>query len=633
MIKNTSISEMSLAAREATELLAPARDVTCGIEAINHGADAVYIGAPAYGARAAAGNSIEDIKRMVDYAHLYNARVYVTVNTILADEELSSVEKTIWQLYETGVDALIIQDLGLLKLNLPPIRLHASTQMDNRTPEKVDFLSKCGFHRVILARELSLQEIKDISFKTDIELEVFVHGALCVSYSGRCYMSEFSCGRSANRGNCAQYCRLSYSLEDTNGEELFRNKHFLSLKDMDRSDYLEQLIDAGIRSFKIEGRLKGVEYVKNVTAYYRKKLDEIIARRDDLRKASSGDISFDFEPNPEKTFHRGKTEYFINGERTHIAQFDTPKSTGEYIGSVAQVGSNYIRLFTDKPIANGDGMCFADTNGYLTGFKVNRFENGRIYPSEMPEISNKAKVYRNFDHEFNKLLGKKSAERRINTDIEFIETESGFRLVLTDEDGISVVSDIKEPKVEANKPEQAESSIRTQLNKLGGTPYIARETVIRLSKPMFFPTSKLAEWRREAVVMLTEKRLTTFMSCSEAGKSIAKDDSSITCSIPDTAEGKADYTHNIMNEKAKEFYLAHGVSDIEYAVEKTHNVPEVLMRCKHCIKYELGWCSKTCGMPEGIKEPLYLVHGADRYRLSFDCKRCEMSVISCEEMQ
>ncbi|MBQ5380774.1 MAG: U32 family peptidase, partial [Paraprevotella sp.] len=324
------------------ELLAPARNLECGMAAVDHGADAVYIGAAKYGARAAAGNSVEDIARLVAYAHTYHVKVYVTINTILKDEELSDTEKMVWELYRCGVDALIVQDMAMLRLHLPPIPLHASTQMDNRSADKVKFLQQNGFSQVVLARELSLQEIKDIHEQCDIPLEVFVHGALCVSYSGQCYVSQHCFGRSANRGECAQFCRLKFDLQDSDGRVVERGKHLLSLKDMNRSEDLERLLDAGVSSLKIEGRLKDVAYVKNVTAYYRKRLDEIFVKRNEYRKASSGHVTLKFIPQLEKSFNRGFTRYFLDGRTADIFSFNTPKSLGEEVGIAKEIRGNYI---------------------------------------------------------------------------------------------------------------------------------------------------------------------------------------------------------------------------------------------------------------------------------------------------
>ena len=408
------------------ELLSPAKDLQCGIEAINHGADAVYIGAPKFGARAAVGNSLEDIGILCRYAHLYGVRIYVTLNTILKDEELDEVELMIWELWRVGVDALIIQDMGIMKLHLPPIPLHASTQMDNRTSEKVQFLEKVGFKQVVLARELSLNEIRQISEHTTVPLEVFVHGALCVSYSGQCYLSAALSGRSANRGECAQYCRLPYTMVDSTGKEIVSEKHLLSLKDMNRSEHLEALLDAGVSSLKIEGRLKDITYVKNVTAFYRKKLDEIFTRRKEYIRSSLGKSVFTFEPVVEKSFNRGFTSFFLKGRTSNITAFDTPKSLGELVGSVKEIKGNSFTISGLKQLNNGDGLVFFNKQGVLEGFRVNRVDANRVYPLEMPSILPKTPLYRNFDHAFEKLLAKPSAERKLGVQIQFLDNAFGF---------------------------------------------------------------------------------------------------------------------------------------------------------------------------------------------------------------
>ena len=380
------------------ELLAPAKNLECGIAAVDHGADAIYIGAPRFGARAAAGNSLEDIAELVRYAHVYNVRIYVTVNTILKDEELKDTEKMIWDLYRAGVDALIVQDMGLLELNLPPIPLHASTQMDNRTPQKVRFLAEAGFRQVVLARELSLVEIGNIHHACpDVPLEVFVHGALCVSYSGQCYVSQACFGRSANRGECAQFCRLAFYMVDADGKSIVRNKHLLSLKDLNQSEELEQLLDAGASSLKIEGRLKDVSYVKNVTAYYRQKLDSVFKRRKEYIRASSGKVKLEFKPQLDKSFSRGFTNYFLFDRNKDIFSFDTPKSLGEEMGTVKEIRGNYLTVAGIKSFNNGDGVCFLDQTGKLQGFRINRVENNKLFPQEMPRIKPRTILYRNFD--------------------------------------------------------------------------------------------------------------------------------------------------------------------------------------------------------------------------------------------
>ena len=417
------------------ELLAPAKNLECGLEAINHGADAVYIGAPKFGARSAAGNSLDDIQTLVKHAHLYNARIYVTVNTILKEEELLETEKMIWELYGMGVDALIVQDMGITGLNLPPIPLHASTQTDNRTSDKVKFLANAGFRQVVLARELSLKEIDRIHRENpDVALEAFVHGALCVSYSGQCYVSEACFGRSANRGECAQFCRLSFNMVDADNQVMVSNKHLLSLKDMNQSNQLEALIDAGVSSFKIEERLTDASYVKNVTTADRQKLDEILNRRPDLIKASSGTCYFDFKPQLDKSFSRGFTHYFVNGRDRDIASFDTPKSLGEEMGTVKEIRGNYLTVAGLKSFNNGDGVCYLDEKGTLQGFRINRVDGNKLFLQEMPEIKQRTVLYRNYDQEFEKILSRESAKRKIAVELLLEDHVFGFSLTLTDED-------------------------------------------------------------------------------------------------------------------------------------------------------------------------------------------------------
>lgn len=480
------------------ELLAPAKNLECGIAAIDHGADAVYIGAPKFGARAAAVNSLEDIAALVEYAHLYNARIYVTVNTILKDEELQETEKMIWALFRAGVDALIVQDMGITGLNLPPIPLHASTQMDNRTVEKVRFLADAGFRQVVLARELSLREISKIHEACpDVPLEIFVHGALCVSYSGQCYVSQACFGRSANRGECAQFCRLPFSLVDAEGRVIVKDKHLLSLKDLNQSDELEALLDAGASSFKIEGRLKDVSYVKNVTAAYRRKLDAIFARRKEYARASSGSCRYAFNPQLDKSFSRGFTHYYLHGRTKDVFSFDTPKSLGEEMGTMKEARGNYLTVAGLKSFNNGDGVCYIDEQGRLQGFRINRVEGNKLYPQEMPRIKPRTVLYRNFDQEFEKILARKSSERRIAVSVRLTDTPFGFALTLTDEDDNSVTLSLAREKEPARTPQ--EENLKTQLAKFGNTPFEAVRIDIDFAGNWFLPASVLADFRRQAV--------------------------------------------------------------------------------------------------------------------------------------
>ena len=600
------------------ELLAPAKNLECGIEAINHGADAVYIGAPRFGARAAAGNSIEDIKALVEHAHLYNARIYVTVNTILHDEELPETEKMIWELYRAGVDALIIQDMGITRLNLPPIALHASTQMDNRTPEKVKFLSDIGFRQVVLARELSLDEIKKIHDTCpETLLEVFIHGALCVSYSGQCYVSQACYGRSANRGECAQFCRLAFDLVDSNGKTIEQNKHLLSLKDMNQSDNLEALLDAGATSLKIEGRLKDVSYVKNVTAYYRQKLDSIFKYRKEYVRASSGTVKTTFTPQLDKSFSRGFTDYFLRGRNPGIFSFSTPKSLGEEVGTVKEIRGNYFTVAGVKSFNNGDGLCYIDDNGRLQGFRVNRVENNKLFPQDMPRLKPKTRLYRNFDQEFEKLMQKKSAERKIAVDICLTENNFGFTLSFTDEDDNSVSITLERAKEPARTPQA--DNLRNQLSKLGNTPFEAKDIKIDLSDNWFIPSSELSELRRNAVEKLLEARRINYR------REVFRLKESKTKFPVSTLT----YLGNVMNSSAAEFYKNHGVLKVMPAFEKEQPKDAVLMFCKHCIRYSMGWCPVHHKVRSPFREPYYLVSSdGRRFRLEFDCKQCQMKVLA-----
>ena len=613
------------------ELLAPAKNLECGIEAVNHGADAVYIGAPKFGARAAAVNSLEDIAALVAYAHLYNVRIYVTVNTILKEEELAETEKMIWELYRIGVDALIVQDMGITRLNLPPIPLHGSTQMDNRTPEKVRFLADAGFRQVVLARELSLQEIRRIHEACpETPLEVFVHGALCVSYSGQCYVSQACFGRSANRGECAQFCRLPFSLVDADGKTIVRDKHLLSLKDLNQSEVLEDLLDAGASSLKIEGRLKDVSYVKNVTAAYRSKLDAIFARRKEYVRASSGTCRFDFTPQLDKSFSRGFTHYFLQGRDREISSFDTPKSLGEEMGTMKEQRGNYLTVAGVKPFHNGDGVCFLDEQGRLQGFRINRVDGNKLYPAgDVPRIKPRTRLFRNFDQEFERILARKSAERKIGVGWELTDTPSGFALTAADEDGNRITLSFPYPKELARTPQP--ENLRTQLGKLGNTPFevmplggtdspsatTAPAIAINLSQNWFIPASVIADWRRQAIDKLIAARRITYRRELHVWKPTRH-------RFPATS---LTYLGNVMNTAARSFYQAHGVASVEPAYEK-QAVPEaVLMFCKHCLRYSMGWCPTHQKGHSPYREPYYLV-GTDgkRFRLTFDCKNCQMKV-------
>ena len=603
------------------ELLAPAKNLECGLAAVDHGADAVYIGAPRFGARAAAGNSPADIARLIDYAHLYGVRIYVTVNTILRDDELADTQALIWELYRAGVDALIVQDMGLLELDRPPIPLHASTQMDNRTPEKVRFLAGMGFRQVVLARELSLQDIRRVHEACpDVSLEVFVHGALCVSYSGQCYVSQACFGRSANRGECAQFCRLSFDMEDARGRKIVRDKHLLSLKDLNQSDVLEQLLDAGASSLKIEGRLKDVAYVKNVTAAYRRKLDDIFKRRKEFVKASSGDVRLTFRPQLDKSFSRGFTHYFLLGRKRDIASFDTPKSLGEEMGTVKEVRGNSLTVAGVKPFNNGDGVCYLDERGRLHGFRINRADGNRLYPQEMPRIPLRTVLYRNFDQEFSNVLSRPSAERRIRVDAELGECAFGFTLGLTDEDGHRAVMAFEAEKVPARTPQ--EEQWRTQLGKLGNTPFRLGDIRLHVTADWFIPSSTLADWRRRVVDLLLQTRRICYP------REVAR----MSTSPLAYPQKELTYLGNVMNERAAQFYKAHGVVRIDPAFERRPADDAVLMFCRHCLRYSMGWCPVHQKGHSPYVEPYYLVASdGRRFRLDFDCRRCQMKVSYAHE--
>ena len=595
------------------ELLSPAKDLACGIEAIRCGADAVYIGAPHFGARAAAGNSVDDIAQLVAYAHQYGVHVYATMNTIIFDDELEEARMLALKLHEVGVDALITQDMALQQMNLP-IPLNASTQMDNRTPEHVNALAALGFKRVILARELSLDEIKKIRHATDIELEVFVHGALCVSYSGRCYASQHCFGRSANRGTCAQVCRLAYDLVDVDGNVLVRQKHLLSLKDLNRSRSLEALMDAGVASFKIEGRLKDVAYVKNVTAFYRQKIDEILSRRPEYRRASYGHEHIDFQPCLEKSFNRGFTDYFLRGRTEDVSAPDTPKSVGEPVGHVKAVRGREIKVGGLTTFHNGDGLCYFDSKGRLQGFRVNRVEGNVLHLSEaMPEVPLHAPLYRNYDAQFVNLVSKKSDERTIMLDIVLTESDTGFLLSGTDETGRHVQLAFPDEKLTARTPQR--DRVVKELSKLGGTCYEAGSVNVEWEMDYFLPAARVAGWRRALVEKL--------LSLSQPP---------LVLSERPSADISALDPVNVANRLARQFYEKTGDKPVLPAYElQEPKQGALLMTCKHCVRYSLGACNRHLHNRRYLPEPLYLQMGdGRRFRLSFDCQQCEMHVYDAD---
>lgn len=611
--------------RRHLELLAPAKNADFGIEAINHGADAVYIGGPAFGARAKAPNTVADIERLVKHAHRYHAEVFVALNTIFHDNELEGVRELVHQLYDIGTDALIIQDMGLLEMDLPPIQLHASTQTDIRTVEKAVFLDQVGFSQLVLARELDLNTFKKIADATTANLEYFIHGALCVAFSGQCYISHAHTGRSANRGECSQECRLPFTLEDQKGRIIGKDKHFLSMKDNDQSANLRALIQAGVSSFKIEGRYKDLSYVKNATAHYRLLLDEILEEMPEYAKSSSGHCTYTFTPQPEKTFNRSATDYFANGRQADIGAFDTPKFAGEELGKVSKVGKDYFEVETNIELHNGDGVCFFDVHKELVGLRVNTVQGKRLYPNEMPvDIRRGMTVFRNRDHAFMRLLEKDSAQRKIPVEMHFYDTPNGFALSVTDEDGFSATATCETEKQAAQNVEKAESSLRENLNKLGGTDFIASGMTLQLSQPWFIPASLINNMRREAIEQLIEIRTLGYE------RPARRDAAEPPAIYP---EDTLSYLANVYNQKARDFYQKHGVKLIAAAYEANQELDEVpLMITKHCLRFSHGLCPKEAKGVIGVQgtvtaEPMTLISGNDRFTLKFDCKPCEMHVM------
>ena len=599
---------------QTLELLSPAKNLECGIAAIDHGADAVYIGAESGGARAAAGNSVSDIAELCRYAHQFGARVYVTVNTIVYEDELTATRELLRRLADAGVDAILAQDMALLQMPHYGMELHASTQTDNRTPEKVQFLERCGFSQVVLARELSLDEIRTISSTVRVPLEVFVHGALCVSYSGQCYLSQALCGRSANRGECAQYCRLPYTLVDGRGRIVARDKHLLSLRDLNQSDRLEELLDAGVTSLKIEGRLKEMAYVKNCTAYYRQALDRIFERRPEYRRSSSGSSIIDFTPRLEKSFNRGFTHYFLDGRTAApIASPDTPKSLGERVGQVKQTDRNSFVVAGTASLHNGDGLCFVNSRGEFEGVRVNRAEGNRIYPASRIDIAPRTVLYRNLDFEFEKQLARPTADRRIGVTMRLYTVPDGFALTLTDENGLSVTVREEAQHQPARTPQQ--ETQQKQLGKLGTSVYTATRIDIALDESLFIPASTLSKLRQRGVEWLDRARR---IACRPERRRPEE----LTTRFPQNA---LNYLGNVSNHLAEQFYRDHGVTSIAPAFETKPVEGVPLMFTRHCIRYMLGYCSKTPSGKE-LPEPLTLLYKGERLALHFDCQACQMTI-------
>ncbi len=615
------------------ELLAPARDVEIGIEAVQHGADAVYIGGPSFGARSHADNAVSDIARLAQHAHRHHARVFVTLNTILRDDELEPARRLAWQFYDAGVDALIIQDMGLLQIDLPPIQLHASTQCDIRTPEKARFLQDVGMSQIVLARELTLEQIAAIRAHTDCTLEFFIHGALCVAYSGQCYISEAHTGRSANRGECSQACRLPYQVTDMQGRIVAHDKHVLSMKDNNQSANLAALIDAGIRSFKIEGRYKDMGYVKNITAHYRRLLDEILENRPDLARASSGRCRFTFTPDPEQNFNRSATDYFIRGRRDDIGAFDSPKNPGRPIGHVTKVGPQWIEIESAATLHNGDGLCYFDLQKELQGLAVNRAEalgpgRWKVFPKDqvdtLKDLRAGTEVNRNRDISWQRVLDRKSGERRIDVWMRLGETADGLALTLTDEDGhhatVAAVVDKEVPRDAA----RSETSLREHLGKLGDTLFAPVEIVLDLQQPWFVPASAINGLRRAAVEALEAARLAAY---ERPPRAVPVEPPAV------YHENSLSYLANVYNSAARDFYARHGVRVIAAAYESHEEEGKVsLMITKHCVRYSLSLCPKQTRGVTGVQgtikaEPLTLINGSEKLTLRFDCKPCEMHVI------
>jgi len=632
------------------ELLAPARDAEIGIEAINHGADAVYIGGPGFGARASAGNDIRDIERLCKHAHRFGSRIFITLNTILRDDELEPARQMAWDVYNAGADVLIVQDMGLLEIDLPPIQLHASTQTDIRSVEKARFMQDVGFSQIVLARELTLEQIRDIHQGLDpnrCQLEFFVHGALCVAYSGQCYISHAHTGRSANRGDCSQACRLPYQVTDSQGRFVAHDKHVLSMKDNNQSDNLEALIDAGVRSFKIEGRYKDMAYVKNITAHYRRLIDEVIESREGsydparppLARASSGRTRFSFTPDPNQNFNREFTDYFVNGRKDDIGAFDTPKNPGQAIGWVTQVGPNWIELETSSPatvLHNGDGLCYYDLQKELVGVAINRAEpasagkvgHWRVFPKDPMEgfkdLRRGTELNRNRDMDWVRLLEKKSSERRIGVWAALQDTPDGFELQLTDEDGHQGSARLQHPHEPARDAQRNEASLREHLGKFGATVFEPIDVSMALSQPWFVPASVLNPLRRDAIAALEAARAAAYQR-PQRGQAVQPP-----VNYP---EDTLTYLANVFNDKARAFYARHGVKVIAAAYESHEEEGEVsLMITKHCVRYSMSLCPKQAKGVTGVQgtvraEPLTLINGKEKLTLRFDCKPCEMHVV------
>jgi putative protease len=611
------------------ELLSPARDADIAREAILHGADAVYIGGPGFGARHNAGNSLRDLAELVPFAHRYGAKIFVTLNTILHDNELEPARLMIHDLYQVGVDALIVQDMGVMEMDLPPIEIHASTQCDIRSVEKAKFLSDVGFSQIVLARELNLDQIRAIHQNVDATIEFFIHGALCVAYSGQCNISHAQTGRSANRGDCSQACRLPYTLKDDQGRVVAFEKHLLSMKDNDQSANLAALVEAGVRSFKIEGRYKDMSYVKNITSYYRQLLDELMESRTDLVRASSGRTSHFFIPSPDKTFHRGSTDYFVNERKIDIGAFDSPKFIGLQVGEVLKVGKDHLDVAVKDELTNGDGLNVL-IKREIVGFRANTVEKTgknqyRVWPNEMPETLKNLRSHhplnRNLDHNWQQALLKTSSERRVAVDMELSGWQEQLVLTLTSEEGVSITKTLEGQFEAANNPQKAYDNLRDGLTKLGQTMYSARQVNITLPEPYFVPNSLLNQLRRDAVDALTEARLAQYQRGSRKAVSVP---------APVYPEEHLTFLANVYNHKAREFYQRYGVKLIDAAYEAHEEKGEVpVMITKHCLRFAFNLCPKQAkgNIKSWRATPMQLVHGDEVLTLKFDCRPCEMHVI------
>ena len=622
------------------ELLAPAKNLECGKAAIDHGADAVYIGAYRFGARANAGNSIDDITNLCKYAHQYKAKIYVTLNTIVYEDEIPYMRKLIRELCDAGVDAILVQDMAVAQMikgcgDRGPA-IHASTQTDNRNAKKVQWLKEQGFSRVVLARELSVKEIVSIHEAVpDVEIESFVHGALCVSYSGQCYASQYCFGRSANRGECAQFCRLKFNLLDSEGNTIIHQKHLLSLKDLCLYDHIEELLEAGVSSLKIEGRLKDVSYVKNVVAAYSMRLNDIISRHPNkYKRASEGLVDYDFTPNLRKTFNRGFTNYFLHGRDGSIASFETPKAIGEHVGRVKEVGNGYIIVSGTSRFSNGDGLCFINSKNELEGFRVNKAENNRLHVLHIPKgIRKGSALYRNLDQSFSRILSNKSATRKIPVTMEFGTTDNGFRLTANN---VSVSVDCEKAPAKTHQRD----NIVKQLTKLGTTSFICKDITIKDNADSFFiPNSLLAELRRKTVAALTEKGQNASYDSHAATRLHRFDKDGTTTgqdiSIQDTTPSeysKFPYLYNISNSMSRHFYKENGLDCMGESFEKDISSKKddvLIMQCRYCLKHELGFCIKHGGRKPYWKEPLILeMNDNKHFRLEFNCKKCIMMIFT-----